>query len=357
MPKPGLTYKEAGVDIDRGDLFVERIKDRARRTTIPGVLGGVGGFASLFSLKEAAAGLRTLGALEDPLLVSGTDGVGTKLKIAFATGRHDTVGQDLVAMCVNDIVTTGAVPLFFLDYFGTGRLDPEVAAIVVGGVAKACEEAGCALVGGETAELPGLYADGEYDLAGFAVGVVDRKDLIDGRNVRPGDLLLGLASSGIHSNGLSLARKALLEYAGHDLQGPFGAGPRTLGEELLEPTRLYPAAVAAVRAAAEVKAIAHITGGGLPGNVPRVLPKGTRAELERSAWPRPAIFELIQAAGNVDEAEMQRTFNLGLGLVMVLAPDQISKAEGALAEAGYQTHRVGQVSSGPAGEDAEAFVV
>ena len=357
MPKPGLTYKDAGVDIERGDLFVERIKDRALKTTIPGVLGGVGGFASLFSLKEAAHGLRTLGTLEDPLLVSGTDGVGTKLKVAFATGRHDTVGQDLVAMCVNDIVTTGAVPLFFLDYFGTGRLDADVAETVVSGIAKACEKAGCALVGGETAELPGLYADGEYDLAGFAVGVVDRKHLIDGQSVRPGDVLLGLPSSGIHSNGLSLARKALLERAGYELTRPFGEGHHTLGDELLIPTRLYPAAVAAARAAGEVKAIAHITGGGLPGNVPRVLPSGTRAELERSAWPRPAIFDLIQEAGQVDDAEMQRTFNLGLGLVMVLAPEQVESTESALSAAGYASHRVGQIVAGPAGAEAEAILV
>lgn len=343
--------------MERGDLFVERIQDRARRTTIPGVLGGVGGFASLFSLKEAARGLRALADLEDPLLVSGTDGVGTKLKLAFATGRHDTVGQDLVAMCVNDVVTTGAVPLFFLDYFGTGKLDPETASEVVGGIARACEEAGCALVGGETAELPGLYADGEYDLAGFAVGVVDRRHLIDGQKVRPGDQILGLLSSGIHSNGLSLARKALLDRGGHELSASLGGLGRTLGEELLVPTRLYPAAVLAAREAVPVRAIAHITGGGLPGNVPRVLPNGVEAVLERSAWPRPRIFELIQEAGNVAEEEMQRTFNLGLGLVMVLAPEDTSAAEAALARAGYETRRVGEIVAGPAGREAEARLV
>src|SRR5512138_1079592 len=305
-----LTYRDAGVDIDEGDRLVELIKPLARRTLRPEVLAGIGGFGGLFALD--------LARWKQPVLVSGTDGVGTKLKVAFAANRHDTIGIDLVAMCVNDVAAVGAEPLFFLDYFATGKLAAEQAAEVMKGIAEGCRQAGCALIGGETAELPGFYAGGEYDLAGFAVGCVERARIVDGRTVAPGDVVIGVASSGLHSNGFSLARKALLDR--HPLDRRFDVlGGRTLAEALLEPTRIYAKDVLAVLEQVPVKAFAHVTGGGLPGNVPRNLPDGTRAVLEEARWPRPAIFDLVEKEGEVPHDEMLRTFNMGLGLVAVVA--------------------------------------
>lgn len=338
----GITYKDSGVDVDAGDELVDRIKPFAARTRIPEVLSGVGGFAGLCSVPAG---------MKDPVLVSGTDGVGTKLKLAFLADRHDTVGIDLVAMCVNDVVTTGARPLFFLDYFATGTLDVERAAAVVQGIARGCEDAGCALLGGETAELPGFYAPGEYDLAGFSVGVVERSAIIDGKRVRAGDAVIGVASSGLHSNGYSLVRKVLLDHAKLALDAtPEGLG-EPLVDALLRPTRIYARAVRALLdAALDVRALSHITGGGLPGNVPRVLPGDLGVELDASKWARPAIFDLVQRLGAVEEAEMRRAFNLGLGLVVVVPPDQASGALDALTQAGERASVIGRVIETPGAE-------
>jgi phosphoribosylformylglycinamidine cyclo-ligase len=305
-----ISYRQAGVDIDAGDELVERIKPFARMTRIPEVLGDVGGFAGLCAVPAG---------VEEPVLVSGTDGVGTKLKVAFLTGVHGTIGQDLVGMCVNDIITTGARPLFFLDYFGTGKLDVAVAERVVQGIARACKEAGCALLGGETAELPGMYAAGEYDLAGFAVGVVARAKIVDGSRVRAGDVIVGLRSSGLHSNGYSLARRVLFDAMKlTPASAPAALLGQTVGEALLSPTRLYPRHVQAVLGAGlDVHAMSHITGGGLPGNLPRVLPDRLGARLRAEGWKRPAIFSLL--GERVEEAEMRRVFNLGVGFVFVVA--------------------------------------
>jgi phosphoribosylformylglycinamidine cyclo-ligase len=336
-----LTYRGAGVDIDEGDRLVELIKPLARPTMRPEVLAGIGGFGGLFDLD--------LARFKQPVLVSGTDGVGTKLKVAFAANRHDTVGIDLVAMCVNDIAVVGAEPLFFLDYFATGKLSAEQGALVVKGIAEGCRQAGCALIGGETAELPGFYAGGEYDLAGFAVGCVDRPRIVDGKRVVPGDLVIGVASTGLHSNGYSLARKALLER--HPLDRRFAeTGERTLADLLLEPTRIYAKDVLALLEAVPVKAFAHITGGGLPGNVPRNLPDGTRAVLEERRWPRPPVFDLVQREGGVDREEMYRTFNMGLGLVAVVAAQDEAAAHGVLRERGLAAWTVGAVEKGGPGE-------
>ncbi|HET8538932.1 MAG TPA: phosphoribosylformylglycinamidine cyclo-ligase [Anaeromyxobacter sp.] len=332
-----LTYRDAGVDIDEGDRLVELIKPFARRTLRPEVLAGIGGFGGLFALDVAK--------WRQPVLVSGTDGVGTKLKVAFAADRHDTVGQDLVAMCVNDVAVVGAEPLFFLDYFATGKLSADQAAQVVKGIAEGCRIAGCALVGGETAELPGFYAEGEYDLAGFSVGCVERSRIVDGRSVAPGDVVIGIASSGLHSNGYSLARKALLEK--HPLDRTFDAlGGRTLADALLEPTRIYAQDVLALLAKVPVKAFAHVTGGGLPGNVPRNLPDGARAVLEERRWPRPPIFDLVEREGQVARDEMYRTFNMGLGLVAVVAPGDEAAAHAVLRERDLGAWTVGAIEKG-----------
>ncbi|MGE0791563.1 MAG: phosphoribosylformylglycinamidine cyclo-ligase [Sandaracinaceae bacterium] len=343
----GLTYRDAGVDIDAGDRLVDRIKPLAMKTRIPEVLGGIGGFAGLCKIPDG---------LREPVLVSGTDGVGTKLRVAFLTGVHDTVGIDLVAMCVNDIVTVGARPLFFLDYFATGKLDVDVATAVVSGIAKGCELAGCALLGGETAEMPGSYPADEYDLAGFAVGVVDRAQLLDGTQVAEGDALIAVPSSGLHSNGYSLARKVLFDHAGLGVEHRPDGLDATLGELLLTPTRIYAKTVTAALAAGGVHAICHVTGGGLPGNLPRVLPDGLGAEVHADAGTRPAIFELLQRLGGVSDAEMRRTFNLGVGLV--LAVDDASKAAvtAALEAAGEAPFTLGRVIAAPGAED-EARVV
>jgi phosphoribosylformylglycinamidine cyclo-ligase len=337
----GLTYKDAGVDIDAGEALVRRIAPLAAKTRIPEQLGGVGGFAGLCGLPAG---------LEDPVLVSGTDGVGTKLKLAFALDKHDTIGIDLVAMCVNDVITVGAKPLFFLDYFATGKLDVDRAEAVIAGIAEGCHRAGCALLGGETAELPGFYQGGEYDLAGFSVGVVDRKAILDGTSCAAGDVLLALASSGLHSNGYSLAREALF---GRDPLPYDAALPeldRPLGEALLAPTKIYAKAVRAALDAGGVHAIAHITGGGIPGNLPRVLPRGLGAEIAEASFPRPAIFDVIQARANVEEHEMRRTFNLGAGMILAVDPTRVEDVMRALADAGEPAHRIGALVSMP---DAE----
>jgi phosphoribosylformylglycinamidine cyclo-ligase len=333
-----ITYRQAGVDIDAGDELVERIKPLARATRTAHVLADVGGFAGL---------CRIPGGLADPVLVSGTDGVGTKLKIAFATGVHDTIGQDLVAMCVNDVITTGALPLFFLDYFGTGKLDVAVGEAVVKGIADGCKLAGCALLGGETAELPGMYADGEYDLAGFSVGVVDRPQLIDGTRVAKGDVLIGLPSSGLHSNGYSLARRVLTGEMGLALDAHVPELGTTLGAALLTPTRIYAAAVRALLEGHEgrVHALSHITGGGLPGNLPRVLPDDLGAVISTSSWKRPAIFDLIARGGPVDESEMRRTFNVGVGLVCVVDPAFADEATRRLTAAGEAPIALGSIET------------
>jgi phosphoribosylformylglycinamidine cyclo-ligase len=331
----GDTYKDSGVDIDAGDALVERIKPMAVRTQRPEVLSGVGGFGGLFALQP--------GRYREPVLVAGTDGVGTKLKVAFAAGRHATIGIDLVAMSVNDVLTSGAEPLFFLDYFATSRLDVDQAAAVVAGVAEGCAQAGCTLLGGETAELPGFYGRGEYDVAGFCVGVVERSELITGRTIRPGDALLGLASSGLHSNGFSLVRRVLLEKAGLALDSRVEGLDRPLSDVLLEPTRIYVKDVLALRSAVDVRGLAHITGSGLPGNVPRCLPEGTRAVLDASRWPRPPIFDVIARLGGVETEEMFRTFNMGLGMVCVVPSQDVSAALTLLHHRGVGAFEVGRV--------------
>ncbi len=332
-----ITYKDAGVDIDAGDALVERIKPLARLAQRPEVVGSIGGFAGLCGLP---AGYR------DPLLVSGTDGVGTKLKSAFATGRHDTVGIDLVAMSVNDVAVTGAEALFFLDYFATGKLEVGVAEKVIAGIAEGCRQAGCALLGGETAELPGFYAAGEYDLAGFAVGVVERDQVRDGRGLAEGDALVGVASSGLHSNGHSLARRVLLDELklGWDARPAELAGA-SVADELLRPTRIYVAALRSLtRAGVAWRGAAHITGGGLIDNPPRFVPEGSglALRLRPGAWPVPPIFGLIAKAG-VAEGEMRRTFNMGLGLVVAVPAGEVDRAIDALQAAGERAWRVGEV--------------
>ncbi len=331
-----LSYRDAGVDIDAGDALVERIKPFAKRTLRPEVLAGIGGFGALVELPKR---------YREPVLVSGTDGVGTKLKLAFTLNRHDTVGIDLVAMSVNDVLVQGAEPLFFLDYFACGKLDVPVAADVVKGIAAGCEQAGCALIGGETAEMPGMYPAGEYDLAGFCVGVVEKSKVIDGRAIAPGDVVLGLASSGAHSNGYSLVRR-ILERAQPDLAAPFDG--RTLADAIMAPTRIYVKPLLALMAELPVKGLAHITGGGLLENVPRVLPEGVRAVLEQSAWPRPPLFDWLQREGNVAESEMHRVFNCGIGMIVVVAADHADAARAFLAARGEQVFRIGRIETRPA---------
>ncbi len=346
-PKGSISYRDAGVDIDAGDDLVERIKPFAKMTRIPEVLADVGGFAGLCAVPKD---------VEDPVLVSGTDGVGTKLKVAFETGAHDTIGSDLVGMCVNDVITTGARPLFFLDYFGTGKLDVGTAERVVRGIAEACRESGCALLGGETAELPGMYAPGEYDLAGFAVGVVARSKIVDGKRVAAGDKVVGLRSSGLHSNGYSLARRVLfdeMKLAPGDK--PAGLEGRTVGEALMAPTRLYARHVQAVLSAGvDVRAMSHITGGGLPGNLPRVLPDGLGVRLG-ARWKRPAILELV--AERVEEHELRRVFNLGVGYVFVVTAEEEERTNEALRALGEEPIALGEIVAMPPETDFEARVV
>jgi phosphoribosylformylglycinamidine cyclo-ligase len=332
------TYKQAGVNIEAGDALVERIKPMAEMTRRPEVVSGVGGFGGLFALPP--------GKYKEPVLVSGTDGVGTKLKIAFAANKHETVGIDLVAMSVNDVVTSGAEPLFFLDYFATSNLEVSQAALVVSGIAKGCEEAGCTLLGGETAELPGFYAEGEYDLAGFCVGIVERSKILDGKRIAPGDAVLGIASSGLHSNGYSLARAVLLDKHNLSLaQKPPGLS-RSLEDELLAPTRIYARDVQTLLSHVDVKGLAHITGGGIPGNLPRCLPSGTRAVLEEKSWKRSPLFDLISKMGNVARDEMFSTFNMGLGLIAILPPADVPAAIRALKERKVDAWEVGRIEKG-----------
>lgn len=328
-----LSYAAAGVDIDAGDALVERIKPLARRTMRPEVLGGIGGFGALFEVSKS---------YREPVLVSGTDGVGTKLKLAFQLDGHDTVGQDLVAMSVNDILVQGAEPVFFLDYFACGKLDVETAARVVGGIARGCELAGCALIGGETAEMPGMYPPGEYDLAGFAVGIAEKSQLITGETIAQGDVVLGLASSGAHSNGYSLLRK-ILERDSPDMDADFHG--RTLRETVLEPTRIYVRSLLALMKEAPglIKGLAHITGGGLLDNVPRVLPAGLAARIEASSWPLPPLFAWLREAGKVAEQEMYRVFNCGIGMVVIVSSDDADAATRFLSAAGETVYRIGRI--------------
>ena len=332
--KNGITYADAGVDIDAGNALVDRIKPAAKRTNRPGVMSGLGGFGALFDLKAAG--------YEDPILVGATDGVGTKLRIAIDTGVVDGVGIDLVAMCVNDLICQGAEPLFFLDYFATGKLDTDTAARIIEGIAEGCAQSGCALIGGETAEMPGMYPDGDFDLAGFSVGAMERgADLPDG--VEPGDVLLGLASNGVHSNGYSLVRKLVeLSGLGWDADSPFSDG--SLGEALLTPTRLYvKPALAAIRAGG-VHALAHITGGGLTENLPRVLPEGQGAEIDLNAWDLPPVFKWMAETGGIVEAEMLKTFNCGIGMIFVCAADKADDLAALLSDAGEAVSRIGTVT-------------
>ena len=330
MPEP-LSYRDAGVDIDAGDALVEAIKPFAKRTMRPEVLAGLGGFGALCAIPAK---------YKEPILVSGTDGVGTKLKLAFMLNQHGTVGIDLVAMSVNDILVQGAEPLFFLDYFACGKLNTAVATNVIRGIAKGCEEAGCALIGGETAEMPGMYPEGEYDLAGFCVGVVEKEKIINGSTIGPGDVLLGLASSGAHSNGYSLIRKIL----GDDKPNS------GIADSLMEPTRIYVKPVLKLLAAVKVKGLAHITGGGLVGNVPRMLPDGMRAVLRKKMWPRPELFSWLQKNGNVAEDEMHRVFNCGIGMVICVARDQVAAATMLLKQEGELAYEIGFAEAGNPGE-------
>ncbi len=335
-----MTYRDAGVDIDAGDALVEAIKPFARRTMRPEVLAGIGGFGALVEISKK---------YREPVLVSGTDGVGTKLRLAFELKRHDTVGIDLVAMSVNDILVQGAEPLFFLDYFACGKLDVPVATDVVRGIARGCELAGCALIGGETAEMPGMYPAGEYDLAGFAVGVVEKSRIITGKTIEPGDVILGLASSGAHSNGYSLVRR-ILERSKPDLDGDFHG--RKLADVVMEPTRIYVKPLLELMAAMTVKGMAHITGGGIVENVPRVLAEGVRAKISKSAWPLPPLFAWLQREGGVADAEMHRVFNCGIGMVVVMAAADAAAAKSFLEARGETVYRLGEIAARAEGDAA-----
>ncbi|MAA66499.1 MAG: phosphoribosylformylglycinamidine cyclo-ligase [Alteromonadaceae bacterium] len=336
--KTGLTYRDAGVDIDAGNALVERIKKTAARTKRPEVLGGLGGFGAMVALPSG---------YKEPILVSGTDGVGTKLRLAMQLEQHDTIGIDLVAMCVNDLIVGGAEPLMFLDYYATGKLNVDVAADVVDGIGKGCELAGCSLVGGETAEMPGMYEGDDYDLAGFCVGVVERNDIIDGMSVRSGDVLLALGSSGPHSNGYSLIRK-ILEVSGADLAMP--VGDTTLAKALMEPTRIYVKNLLKLIKTIDVRAMAHITGGGLPENIPRVLPDGAAAIIDTESWTLPPVFQWLQQAGNVEIKEMYRTFNCGIGMVICVPEDQAEAALDTLKALGETAWRLGHIETSADGD-------
>lgn len=331
-------YKQAGVDIDAGNEAVERMKKHVKRTFRPEVLTDLGGFGALFGLDTTK--------YKKPVLVSGTDGVGTKLKIAFVMDKHDTIGVDAVAMCVNDIVVQGAEPLFFLDYLACGKVVPERIEAIVKGIADGCEQSGCALIGGETAEMPGMYEESEYDIAGFSVGVVDADRIIDGKRIAPGDVIIGMASSGVHSNGFSLVRKVLLEKAGLSLQDGVAELGGKLGDTLLTPTRLYVKPCLSLMDQVDVKGFVHITGGGFYDNIPRVLPEGTAAEIEYGSWPIPPIFDLIEEKGTVSKPDMFRTFNMGIGMIAVVKEEEADKAMRVLEEAGEKAYRIGRIISG-----------
>jgi phosphoribosylformylglycinamidine cyclo-ligase len=339
-----LSYRDAGVDIDAGDALVEAIKPYAKRTMREGVLAGLGGFGAMFEISKK---------YKEPVLVSGTDGVGTKLKLAFELNRHDTVGIDLVAMSVNDILVQGAEPLFFLDYFACGKLDVATASNVIKGIAQGCEQAGCALIGGETAEMPSMYPDGEYDLAGFAVGAVEKSKIIDGTKIAPGDVVLGLASSGVHSNGYSLVRK-IIEVSKPDLQGDFHGRP--LADVLMAPTRIYVKPLLALMEAIEVKGMVHITGGGLVENIPRVLQPGLVAELDAKSWTLPPLFQWLQQHGGVADAEMHRVFNCGIGMTVIVSAENAAAAKAQLEAAGETVYTIGKIRA-RVGDEHQTIVV
>ena len=340
---PTLSYKDAGVDIDAGDALVERIKSVARKTARREVLGGLGGFGALCEIPEG---------YRQPVLVSGTDGVGTKLKLALDLKRHESIGIDLVAMCVNDLVVCGAEPLFFLDYYATGHLDVDTAATVITGIGEGCLQAGCALVGGETAEMPGMYHGEDYDLAGFCTGVVEKADIIDGSKVKAGDVLIGVASSGVHSNGYSLVRK-IIDVSQADLGSTLD--DRTLADVLMTPTRIYVKPLLALIERLPVHAMAHITGGGLPGNLPRVLPAGADARVNEASWSWPPIFQWLQEKGGVERVEMYRTFNCGVGMVVVVAAENADAAIAHLNAAGEQAWRLGEIMASTHSEPTVVF--
>lgn len=333
-----LTYKSAGVDIDAGDRFVEKITPLVRSTFRPEVLTDLGGFSGLFALKNKK--------YKEPVLVSGTDGVGTKLKVAFLADRHDTVGIDLVAMCVNDVAVTGAEPLFFLDYFATGKLFPEKTVEVMKGIVNGCRQSGCALIGGETAEMPSFYPEGEYDLAGFCVGVVDKKKIINGKKIKPKDLLIGLASSGLHSNGFSLVRKVFFEKNGLTVRDRLPGLTKPLGEELLTPTVIYVKTLLKLKERIELKGAAHITGGGITENLPRVLPKGCAAQVKRGRWEIPPIFEILQKMGEIDSEEMYTDFNMGIGMIIVVPQTDLRPALSLLKKLGQKAFVIGEIVRG-----------
>ena len=338
--RTSLSYRDAGVDIEAGNALVDRIKPHAAKTRRPGVMAGLGGFGSLFELP--------VDKYKQPVLVSGTDGVGTKLRLAIESGIHNTIGIDLVAMCVNDIAVLGAEPLFFLDYYATGKLDVDIAESVVSGIAEGCLQAGAALVGGETAEMPSMYEEGDYDLAGFCVGVVEKEAVIDGSKVAAGDKLIGLAASGPHSNGYSLIRK-ILERSGQSLKTEFDGA--TLGEKLLAPTKIYVKSLLQLNENVSIHALSHITGGGLLENIPRVLPEGVKAVIDSGSWQRPAVFDWLQDNGNVTDKEMYRTFNNGIGMVIVVAENDVSEALAVLNSAGEQASLIGQIETANAADE------
>lgn len=341
-----LTYKDAGVDIDAGEALVNRIKSVAKATARPEVMGGLGGFGALCRLPTGYT---------SPILVSGTDGVGTKLKLAIDTGRHGGIGQDLVAMCVNDLLVCGAEPLFFLDYYATGKLDVDVAASVVTGIGAGCQLANCALIGGETAEMPGMYAQGDYDLAGFCVGVVEESKIIDGSKVREGDVLLGLASSGAHSNGYSLIRK-IIEVTDTDVTTAALANGESLLDAVMQPTRIYVKPILELLKSVDVHAMSHITGGGFTENIPRVLPEHLAASIDTSSWEMPEIFNWLQAGGNIEQREMYRTFNCGIGMVLVVAAEDVATAIDSLQAAGETVVKLGSIVNREAKHEADAVV-
>lgn len=337
MGKKSPTYKDSGVDIAAGDLAVERIKEKVRRTFDDRVLTNIGGFGGLYSLKDYPA--------REPVLVSATDGVGTKLKIAFMMDKHDTVGIDAVAMCVNDVITCGARPLFFLDYIGTGKLKPDVVESIVDGLAEGCIQAGCALIGGEMAEMPGVYSEGEYDLVGFSVGMIDRDGIIDGAAIREGDRVLGLASSGLHSNGFSLVRRVVFEMKKLKPEDRVEDFERPLGEVLLEPTRIYAGIVRELTEKFAVRGLAHITGGGLEGNIIRILPPGLAPKLDWGGWDVPPVFNFLQKAGGIEEKEMRKVFNLGIGMAVVVGPDIGDEVAAFLSERDGKCFDIGRVEA------------
>ncbi|GAB6137187.1 phosphoribosylformylglycinamidine cyclo-ligase [Halanaerobaculum tunisiense] len=334
----GLTYKDAGVDIDAGAEAVDKLTEDVEATFTPEVLTGLGNFGALFA--------PDLSDFDQPVFVSGTDGVGTKLKVAFKTGQHDTIGIDLVAMSVNDILAQGAKPLFFLDYLATGKLEPDSVAEVVTGITTGCQEAGCALIGGETAEMPDFYDSGEYDLAGFVVGMVDKEEIITGADIKPGDKIIGLGSNGIHSNGYTLARKVFFELAGYDVDQQLAELDTTLGQELLKPTRIYVEPVLEILNQYQVNGIAHITGGGLIENLPRILPANTGAVIDKSSWPTQPVFDLMQNLGDIAEEEMYRTFNMGIGMVLVVPEEEADDVVKQANQIGEKAYLIGEVQPG-----------